>query len=347
MAIGIVNVVVPLSGDGAVVDISALVGEKTVVLSGTFRGRYILLGSHDDAHFVPVLIFDADGSESIKKTLPGAIKSVRVRAAATAPVGVTMNVSGITLPGNNQFTVVATLAVGASGLQPIIDLNVVFPATGLENDINFMCAGAFNGVIDVLGSLDGVRFNPIGSFRADPASAALLGGVTLLEFTPLGTTDQVRYIRLSVNAQLSATTVVTLGGEVPSAAAAAPKFISFSEDEGKVVIGVVEGIVYEWAVNLSDLPIGPNINVQLDCIAQALGGGTATFKVYLGSTTPGNTVGGTVRCTTNTLSAVEVILNILSAAFANPGGVCLLQLTAVGDGAAVQALIRAISINIG
>lgn len=69
MSINIVNVVVPLSGDGPPASIGGLVGEKTVELSGRFVGRYILLGSQNDFDYVPVAIFDANGEESIKQTL--------------------------------------------------------------------------------------------------------------------------------------------------------------------------------------------------------------------------------------------------------------------------------------
>ena len=69
MSISIVPVVVPASGDGPIASIANLVGAKTVELSGTFTGRYVLLGSQNGANFVPVAFFDSDGKESIKVTL--------------------------------------------------------------------------------------------------------------------------------------------------------------------------------------------------------------------------------------------------------------------------------------
>ena len=93
MSISIVTVTVPPFGDGPIADVSALVGAKTVTLAGFFEGAYVLLASHDDATFDPVLTFNADGKESIKLTLPDAYKSVRVRTVANNfhPAGVEPN----------------------------------------------------------------------------------------------------------------------------------------------------------------------------------------------------------------------------------------------------------------
>ena len=57
MATFILNIPVPSAGDGVAVNVSVLVGEKTVTLSGTFEGQYVLLGSHDGIHFDPILSF--------------------------------------------------------------------------------------------------------------------------------------------------------------------------------------------------------------------------------------------------------------------------------------------------
>ena len=47
MSTASVSIPVPSSGFGAAVDVSSLVGEKTVALSGRYRGAYVLYGSHD------------------------------------------------------------------------------------------------------------------------------------------------------------------------------------------------------------------------------------------------------------------------------------------------------------
>ena len=115
MSIGIVNVVVPVSGDGPIASVANLIGKKTVELSGTFKGRYILLGTQNDVDFVPVAIFDANGEESIRIAVALALSSVRVRSQAQAPFNVTMNVSGVLGVGANQFTTVATIRTARPG----------------------------------------------------------------------------------------------------------------------------------------------------------------------------------------------------------------------------------------
>lgn len=349
MAISIVNVVVPVSGDGPIADISNLVGEKTVELSGRFVGRYVLLGSHNGVNFVPVLIFDANGEESIKLTLKLALVAVRVRTDATAPVGVTMSVSGVLAPGNNHFTTLGVIAPGTSGLQPPIDLAALFPPTGLEQDLNFICQGAFGGLITVRGSMDGVHFNPIDGFRTDDQPEMLGAPAPVLEFSPITTKDLIRYIQLDVNGVVSSPTVITMGGSNPTGGVApASKLIELGEEEGRVVVGMTEAILYEWAVNLSDIPVGPAISVQINAIIQVIAGGSRSdFNVYVGSTTPGDTTGSTLRATINTTAGTEELKTSTGVAFPNPGGLCLVQITGVGDGPNVQSNIRAVSVNIG
>lgn len=212
MAISIVNVVVPLSGDGPIANIANLVGEKTVELSGRFNGRYILLGSHNGVNFVPVLSFDSNGEEVIKLTLKLALVAVRVRAEASSPVGVTMNVSGVLGAGSNFFATVGALPPGASGLQPPIDLGTLFPPSGLEADINFLCQGGFEGLITVKGSMDGSHFSPIDGFRADDSPITQSGTPPILEFSPLVAQQLVRYIQLDISGIIQSTTTITVGG---------------------------------------------------------------------------------------------------------------------------------------
>lgn len=349
MAISIVNVVVPVSGDGPIASIANLVGEKTVELSGRFVGRYILLGSHNGVNFTPVLIFDANGEESIKLTLKLALNSVRVRAAASSPVGVTMNVSGILEPGSNLFTTLGTLTPGMSGIQPTIDLAALFPPTGIEQDINFLCEGGFDGLITVRGSMDGTHFNPIDGFRTDNQPVSLLGPAPLLEFSPITTKDLIRYIQIEITAVISTTTIITLGGANPvTGAAPAPKLLEVSEEEGRVLFGQTEAILYEWAINLSDLPIGPAIVAQINAVIQVIPAlSQADFNVYIGSITPGNTAGGTLRTNINTVLGTEELATSTSVPFANPGNKCLIQVTGVGNGPAVQAIIRAVTVVAG
>jgi hypothetical protein len=193
------------------------VGSKTVTLTGLFQGAYLLLASHDDATFDPVLTFDANGLESIKLTLADAYKSVRVRAVAGTVPGnaVTVTVAGILAPGENMFGVLATFPPGAGGSSTVVDLYSLFPPTGLESDINIMCAGGVTGAVVVEGSQDGSSFNPIGTFQAGSQQRSLLGGPPPnLEFSPLSTGDVVRYLRITLNGQVTSGLTLTIGGSI-------------------------------------------------------------------------------------------------------------------------------------
>ena len=207
MATFILNIPVPSSGDGVAVNVSALVGEKTVTLSGTFRGQYALLGSHDGNHFDPVLSFDAGGPEGIKLTFSGALKWVRLRSQAMDANGVAANISGLSIPGDNSFGIFPVLMPGASGPQAVSDLGLV----NYQADVNFLAQGGVRGSVVVEGSLDNQDFNPIGSFSAEPTGSSLLGAPSF-EFSPLATGDRIRYVRLNVKGMILSPFIVTVGG---------------------------------------------------------------------------------------------------------------------------------------
>lgn len=213
MSIVSITVTVPVSGDGPIVDISALVGPKTVQLTGTFEGYYDLLVSHNGVNFTAAVAFDASGPEGLKQTIPGAFNYVRLHANAQSPSGVTCSVTGVSAVGENGFGTIATLAAGFSGLTPIIDTSAFITPTGSEADTNFICQGDFHGPIVVLGSADGVLFNPIGEFRVDRRPE---GAPAIVALTPLVTEAKVRYVRLQVTAVLQGAVVVTMGGRVPA-----------------------------------------------------------------------------------------------------------------------------------
>lgn len=214
MSISIVNVPVPTSGDGPIVSVADLVGEKTIELSGTFRGKYLILGTQNGAMFVPVTLFDSDGKEDLKQTLPLAMLAVKVRSLADEAVGVAVNVSGALSVGANKFATVAQVAPGASGAQPVVDLFAVFAPDEIERDIGFMCSGGFRGAVRVLGSLDGVEFNPIGMFMADSQPSSLVSLPPVLTFSPMSTRDLVRYVKVVVDGDVTNTVTVTIGGSV-------------------------------------------------------------------------------------------------------------------------------------
>ena len=211
MATFIINIPVPSSGDGVAVNVSTLVGEKTVTLSGTFRGQYVLLGSHDGSHFDPILSFDAGGVEGIKQTFSGALQWVRIRSQVMGASGVVVNISGLSIPGDNAFGIFPVLMPGASGPQASSDLGLV----NYQGDVNFMAQGGVRGSVVVEGSLDNQEFNPIGAFSAEPASSSLLGAQSF-EFSPLATGDRIRYVRLNVKGTILSPFVVTMGGSQTS-----------------------------------------------------------------------------------------------------------------------------------
>ena len=212
MSISTVNVPVPILGDGVIANVASLTGSKTVILSGFFRGYYDLLGSHDDVHFVGLASFASGGVESIKQTVPGAFKSFQIRSGATQITPVVCEVSGI--DGQNYFTTVASLPAGFSGLTSIIDVSALFPPTGPETDICFLCTGGFRGSAIVLGSIDGNDFNPIGSFKVDRLPE---GSPETLTFPTLVTHDKVKYVRLRIAGIVTSPLVITMGGCVPPA----------------------------------------------------------------------------------------------------------------------------------
>ena len=201
----VVSIPVPSSGFGPAVDVSSMVGEKTVVLSGRFRGAYVLYGSHQSgpgARFAPLLIFNAGGIEGVKQTFKVSLAQVKLKSLASGAAGVSANISGLSVPGDNSFT-----SVGVGG---VLDLG----SDAFQVDLNFMGFGVVNGAVVVEGSLDGMSFNPLGNFSSSLASPSLLGGGAGIEFSPIVCSDRIRYVRLNVQGSATSGFVVTVGGAV-------------------------------------------------------------------------------------------------------------------------------------
>ena len=356
MSIAIVPVAVPSSGDGPIANISALVGSKTVTLTGFFQGAYTLLATHDNNIFVPVLLFNSDGHESIRLTLPDAYLSVRVRTNAnTVPGGtVSVTVAGVSKPGENLFRTLATFPPGAGGTSAVFDTAGLFPPTGLESGINFICAGGLAGTVLVEGSNDGIQFNVIGTFQAGERQRPLLGLQQALEFSPLSTGDNSRYLRFTVDGQVDTILVLTIGGRIPSVSTFAAGSLVIDEDEGRAVIGIGgyngEAIIYEWVESFASLPA--TLTAQLDGIAKIVGFPPALFKVYVGAAAPGDTTGGTLVLTSPPIATVvDTPFSVVGLPFANPGGNVLVQITgevpAPGEGSPIEGNIRGITLTIG
>lgn len=98
-----VTIPVPaLNGDGILADVSGLVAEKTIYLSGVFDGEYTLLGSHDDAIFIPIAKFVGDsnrfrtsGPYTLRQDVKATLKSLRVRRAANNSVNIVVAAQAI------------------------------------------------------------------------------------------------------------------------------------------------------------------------------------------------------------------------------------------------------------
>jgi hypothetical protein len=229
----IANLSVPtsISGDGAALDVSGLVADKTVELCGNYNGTYTIMGSHDGNLFVPLLNFDSgSSSQSVKQALSAVMRFMLVRRNATNndPSVVTVNVASRAATncaksgsaGANQFIALAQLAAGlGQGPQPSIDLWSLVAATGLD-EFNIACGGDFTGTLAFEGSLDGVNFSPVG----EDAVGNQIGGFTLgVKSNTLGVTpamppllvnEIVRFVRINnLGAILRGPVSITIGGK--------------------------------------------------------------------------------------------------------------------------------------
>jgi hypothetical protein len=205
----IIAVPVP-SGESASVgqhaDVSSLVGEKTVQLSGTFTGRYDLLGCQDPLTFVPIASFNTG---DLELTISGAFKFLKLRSLAKQLTPVTCEVSALAGPGENHFAVIASFPAGFSGYSDPIDTWSIFAPNGVEQDLCFLCRGSFIGSLIILGSLDGIKFEPVGSFNVGGSSAEVPAE---LEHEPLQTSYKIRYLRVRVATITTGPVTVTFGG---------------------------------------------------------------------------------------------------------------------------------------
>ena len=110
----------------------------------------------------------------------------------------------------------------------------------------------------------------------------------------------------------------------------APPMFEVSADAGRATTlnAVGPEILYEWACNLSTL-VGSPIHIEAEAVIRSLYGAQATFTVFIGSTTPGDTTGGTAVFALTTSSTTDVLAAAVGPSIANPGVDCLLQITGV------------------
>lgn len=189
---------------------------------------------------------------------------------------------------------------------------------------------------------------------ANPAAAAAAGASLLA--SPVDHVHQaVHSIRADANAQLYGDVQLVSGsgislsqaGNVITVAASggAVNKITAASDKQASVNGTGESIVEEYNSNFDDAG-GASIQARLSAIVK-VSAGTGTFKLWIGATAPGATTGATVRATVTTTSATFDTETNLGAAFANPGGEQLVQITAVGAAPGNKATIRGFQLAIG
>ena len=69
--------------DGLPSDVSGLIADKTIEISGTYDGQYIIVGSHDGRNYVPLLTFNSGaGVQSVRQSMNATIRFIKVRRRA-------------------------------------------------------------------------------------------------------------------------------------------------------------------------------------------------------------------------------------------------------------------------
>ena len=200
---------VPTSnGEGTASDLSTMAADKTIELSGTYVGRFVILGSHDGTLYVPLAILDSGGgAQAFKQVVRITTRYLKVLRKTSSGGTVVISVAAETTALNN-YIALATLTAGATGPQASIDLWTLVASTGLEGGISFFGRGSLGGAIVIEGSLDNSNWNPLGEF-----DSGLLVGGEAMGFTPIVANEIVRYLRVNVVGVIgSGGFSITLGG---------------------------------------------------------------------------------------------------------------------------------------
>lgn len=91
----IITIPVPaFNGEGPTVDVSGLTARKTFFFSPDFEGEYVILGSHDDVIFVPLLKIEGSrrtaglgpGPQPIRRDVVFTVKTIKVRRSANKTI---------------------------------------------------------------------------------------------------------------------------------------------------------------------------------------------------------------------------------------------------------------------
>lgn len=87
----------PTNIDGPIFSVATLTAKKTFYLAGSFEGEYVILGSHDDAEFVPIaqfegqeLRFGTSGPQTVRRDVIMTLKSIRIRRLSNKPVNISV-----------------------------------------------------------------------------------------------------------------------------------------------------------------------------------------------------------------------------------------------------------------
>lgn len=84
--------------DGAPTNVSSLTPDKSVEISGSYDGQFIILGSHDGRRFVPLLTFNSgNGRNSFKQTMCFTVRFMAVRRRAYFSEVTAINIGGMTV----------------------------------------------------------------------------------------------------------------------------------------------------------------------------------------------------------------------------------------------------------
>lgn len=85
------------NGFGTPLVVSDLVARKTIYLSGSFEGVYVILGSHDGTLFVPIASFNGQearfgtsGPQTVRRDIDLTLLEIKVDRAANKSVNISV-----------------------------------------------------------------------------------------------------------------------------------------------------------------------------------------------------------------------------------------------------------------
>jgi len=253
VALAVFDIPVPAGdGVGAAVDVSSLGIDRTIEISGSIRAVIVIEASNDGQAFVTL----AATSSPLKIAVGHAFASVRIRVVNTAPGAVVA--ANADISGQDSGTSVAALQVPAGdGNGASLDVSSLGTLSAA------IVAGAFSGIIEIQGSLDGSAWLPCASLTAE-------------EIIPLSPgTAFVRVVRKNVDATSPGTPTVVVSAGNAAAGGGAPVMSVL----GPVAVNTPAQLGSVLLVDSSASPIA----VPLPAITPANAGQIAVVKNSNGS----------------------------------------------------------------